>query len=184
MSFSLSELTETWLPWLNQVLSDHSFPLRASLIPDDGDDDDEDDSIPIVVHVHSLKPSQPPCSIPAMIGLVVDNNSPLDEEDGNTNAMLSDQIFLKQIARLCSAVPMRCFIARGDGRISFYSVSDAGAGRDGALTKLDVVEHGSHVRSEDGRPGWSEQMLVDCVKRNLAQVVSIAPAFYQQAFLS
>lgn len=180
---SQSELASTWLSWLNQVLTDHSFPLRAYNAPDDEDSGSEGDSFPTAIHIRSLRSQLPPFSIPVLIGVCADNDLPLDEYDNNPNAILSDQVFLQQIRKFCSSAPLRCFIARADGRISFYSLSDLRAGQNGVSTSIDVVEHGTGARSENGRAGWAEQMLVDSVKRNLAQVARIAPRFYQQAFL-
>lgn len=183
MRASLDDLAGSWLPWLNQVLGNHSLPLRACRAPDDEDSDSEGEQFPILIHVQSIRSQQHHLSTPAMLGLVANNDLPLDDTDHNINAFLSDQVFFRQIDAFRTNAPFRCFIARANGRISFYSVSDLAAGQDGASTKVDIVEHGSYVRSGSGRAGWSEQMLADSIKRNLANMASIAPRFYQQTFL-
>lgn len=183
MTASIDDLAASWLPWLNQVLGNHSLPLRASRAPDDEDSDSEGEPFPILIHIHSLRRQQHHLSTPAMIGLIADNDLTLDETNHNINAFLSDHIFFKQVETFRTNAPFRCFIARANGRMSFYSVSAPGVGQNGASRTVDVVEHGSYVRSGSGRAGRSEQMLVDGVKHNLAQMAGIAPRFYQQTFL-
>jgi len=158
MPQTINDVAAAWTTWLNTRLP----PALHASGPRMDDDNESENGDKANVYIRSDQAQ----GVPVMIGLI---STSLAQEDDS--AIISNDVLHEQLQILRTMGPLCCFVAYGDGRISFLWCEDGSGGRDANTQHLTTEPwHGKMLLDRDSRVNEICQALEAACAMNQGEI--------------